>query len=113
GIDNLEICAAWSRQPELGREALQIAHRRRIMVGIDDGDSVGTARGVGARRVGIAYCIRRGHELIDASERCRCLVEIPREGWPGWPGLRHRFGRGLAGSHTGVGHEHLEVRMSA
>jgi hypothetical protein len=51
GIDDLEIGL---RQPELAREYTQVARRRGIVIGIDDGDSTGTARGVGARGVGIA-----------------------------------------------------------
>src|SRR5208283_5221074 len=94
------------------REDGQIAHRRWILVGVDDGDGARTARGVDRHAVGIAPRPRRGCcELIDARDRGWRLVEIPRVGRP--PRLlgRHPTRKLCAGS-AGIGNEVPEVRMN-
>jgi len=43
-IDDLEIRGRRSREEELGRENLQIAERCGVVIGVDNGDRLRTAR---------------------------------------------------------------------
>src|SRR5207302_1599527 len=84
GKDDLKVAGRAGgrrRQAELAGENAEIARRRRVVVGIDNGDGVGAARGVGGHGVGVASRHDRRHQLIDAAERSWGLIEIPADGW--------------------------------
>jgi hypothetical protein len=85
GINDLEICRSGQRQSELGREYLQIAHRRRVVESIDDGNRVRAPLGIGGCGIGTAPGYLRRHELINASERRRRLVGVSCIGWAPLP----------------------------